>query len=74
MNPINQLLRPQNNNLKAMMNMVKGNPQGVLNQLMQNNPQVRQVMALANGDPKTAFYSLAKQKGIDPNTILNMLK
>ena len=62
------------NNMQQLMEMVKGNPQGVLNQLMQNNPQVRQVMALANGDPKTAFYSLAKQKGVDPNSILNMLK
>ena len=62
------------NNMQQLMEMVKGNPQGVLNQLMQNNPQVRQVMALANGDPKTAFYSLAKQNGVDPNSILNMLK
>jgi hypothetical protein len=26
------------------------------------------------GDPKTAFYNMAKAKGIDPDSIINMLK
>ena len=65
--------------IKQMMSMVKsaGNPQAMLNQMMQNNPQMRQVMDLINqhgGDAKKAFYSLAEQRGIDPNQILNMLK
>ena len=38
-----------------------------------NNPQMKQVMDYINangGDPKTAFYKLAKEKGVDPETIL----
>ena len=42
-----------------------------------NNPQLQQVMQMvkaSNMTPKQYFYMLAKQKGIDPNTILNMFK
>lgn len=59
--------------------MVNGsqNPQLLLNQMMTNNPQMKQVMDIikqAGGDPKKAFYSLAEQKGVDPDEIINMLK
>ena len=62
-----------------MVNMVKSarNPQAMLNQLMQNNPNYRQVTELINqngGDAKKAFYALAEQQGIDPNEILDMLR
>lgn len=62
-----------------MMNLMRnsGNPQAMLSSMMQNNPQVKQVMDFVNqngGDPKKAFYDLAKQNGIDPQEILNMLK
>ena len=83
-NPMLQALRsqPANNNLsqiKSMMNMVKsaGNPQAMLQTLIQNNPQMRQVMTLINqsgGDPKAAFYKLAQETGVDPQQILDMLK
>jgi len=83
-NPMLQALRsqPANNNLnqiKNMMNMIRsaGNPQLMLQQMAQNNPQLRQVMNLINqsgGDPKAAFYKLAQEKGIDPQQILDMLK
>ena len=67
------------NQVKQMMSMVKGasNPQAMMAQMMQNNPQMRQAMDLINsagGDPQKAFYALAQQKGVDPNEILNMLK
>lgn len=41
-----------------------------------NNIQdkLKTIMAMYNGDAKTAFYSLCKQMGIDPNTILSQLK
>jgi hypothetical protein len=45
--------------------------------LYAKNPQMMQVMELVNsmgGDPKAAFYKLAAQKGVDPNSILSMLK
>lgn len=85
MNPMLKKLTSQQslpNNLgqvKNLMNMVRGsaNPQAMLNQLMQTNPQLKGVMDMvqkSGGNPKTAFYELAKQKGVDPNQILNMLK
>ena len=65
--------------IKQMMQVVKGtrNPQMMLNQMMQSNPQMKQVMDLVNqhgGDPKKAFYGLCEQRGVDPNQILNMIK
>ena len=48
--------------------MQSGNPMGAL--VGQNNPQMKQVMDY----PKQAFYSLAKQKGIDPETFLNQVR
>lgn len=38
---------------------------------------MKQAMDVINqfgGDPKTAFYRLAEQKGIDPNEVMNMMK
>lgn len=66
-------------NVKNMMNMTKssGNPQMFLQQMMSKNPQVKQAMEMVQsngGDAKSLFYALAKQKGIDPNTILNQLR
>lgn len=55
--------------------MQSGNPMGAL--VGQNNPQMKQVMDYVQscgGDPKQAFYSLAKQKGIDPETFLNQVR
>lgn len=49
---------------------------GIVNQTMQNNPQIKQVMDYINqngGDPKTAFYKLAQEKGVDPNEILKQV-
>ena len=65
--------------IRQMMQMVRsaGNPQAMLNQMMQSNPQMKQAMDLVNqhgGDPKKAFYSLCEQRGVDPNQILNMIK
>ena len=65
--------------IRQMMQMVRsaGNPQAMIGQLMQNNPQMQQAMDLikaSGNDPKRAFYALAEQKGIDPNSILDQLK
>ena len=65
--------------IRQMMQMVRSasNPGAMITQLMQNNPQMRQVMDLvkaSGNDPKAAFYRLAEQKGIDPNSILEQLK
>lgn len=41
-----------------------------------NNPQLAQAIKYVNdngGNPKDAFYKLAKEKGVDPQSILNSL-
>ena len=68
-----------NPQIKQMMQMVRsaGNPQAMLNQLVQTNPKMKQVMDYVNasgGDPKAAFYRLANEKGINPQSILDQLK
>ena len=45
--------------------------------LMQSNPAMKQAIDYVNangGNAKDAFYKLAKEKGIDPESILNSLK
>lgn len=44
---------------------------------IQSNPQMQNIYSMiqnSNQSPKELFYKLAEEKGIDPNTILNMLK
>lgn len=62
-----------------MVNMIKsaGNPQAMLQSMVQNNPQMQEIMEIVNksgGDPKAAFYKMAEEKGVNPDEILNMLK
>jgi len=50
-----------------------GNPQMMLNQMIGQNPQIKQVMDYVNangGDPKTAFYKLAEERGINPDEFI----
>ena len=52
------------------------NPQLMLNQMMMNNPQMKQVMDIVQkhgGDPMTAFRKEAEERGVDPDEILRML-
>lgn len=70
---------PMMGKIKQMMTMVSGaqDPNGMIRQLMANNPQMKQVTDLiqsAGGDPRRAFYELAQQKGVDPQEILDMMK
>ena len=65
--------------IKSMMNMVRSarNPQAMIQYMSQNNPQIKQIMDYVNmsgGDPKSAFYKMAEQKGIDPEQVLSMLR
>lgn len=50
------------------------NPNNMMMSLMQQNPQVREALNLVQqngGNPKEVFYKLAKEKGVNPNSILN---
>lgn len=63
--------------LKNMLAMLNGaqNPQAVLQMLAQKNPQIAQVMQMVQGrDPQQVFYELCRQKGVNPDDILNQLK
>ena len=61
---------------KQMLSMMQntGNPQAMLNQIMQQNPQIGKLIDAAGGDPKKAFYTLCEQRGVDPDQILSALK
>lgn len=59
--------------------MVKtaNNPQAMVNQIMQNNPNFKKVQEIGkqyNGDYEKAFRETAKQMGIDPDEFINNLK
>ena len=77
MNPLlTNLMNPQ---AKQLMQMIQTsqNPQMAIQNLMQSNPNMKQAIDYINangGNPKEAFYKLAKERGIDPDTILNSLK
>lgn len=71
---------PQNlGQIKRTINFIRSasNPQAAMQNMANSNPQMKQVMDFvqkSGGDPRKAFYSLAKEKGVDPDEILNMLK
>ena len=60
--------------LMSQLNMMK-NPQGAIQQMAQNNPQLNQVLQMCQGrNPKDVFYSVCQQRGIDPEQFIQMLK
>lgn len=65
--------------LKNALQMVRNanNPEALIGQMFQNHPGIRPMMDLVNqhgGDPQQAFYAEAKKRGVDPDTILSLLK
>lgn len=53
------------------------NPTLAMQQLANSNPGIQNVMnyiQMNGGDAKTAFYNMAAQKGIDPESILRFLR
>lgn len=61
--------------IKQMMQMARTmqSPQAAIQQI----PQLQQAMDFVRqtgGDPEKAFYALAKQRGVDPESILSQLK
>ena len=64
--------------IKQMMQTVRAaqNPALALQQMAHGNPQLQQALQLVHqsgGNPQTAFEKLARDNGIDPQTILGML-
>lgn len=53
------------------------NPQAMLNQMMVNNPKLKEVMDIVNqygGDPNKALEELSKQYGVTAQDIYDLLK
>ncbi len=68
-----------NQSLFSMMNQIRNspNPNMAMQQMLSSNPQFQGMVDYINqngGDAKSAFYNLAAQKGVDPNSILNQLR
>lgn len=77
---MNNQMNPQMiQQIKGIMRQIKmaQNPQYALNQILMNNPNIGPAIDFIKnngGDLQTSFYKLAKQKGIDPQTVLNELR
>ena len=72
-----QNLPQVNPQIRSMLQAYRSGQNPIQSMLYAKNPQLMQVMELVNsmgGDPKAAFYKLAAEKGVDPNSILSMLK
>lgn len=78
----NQAQNAQSGNMQSLRQIANAvrnsrNPQMMLMQLAQSNPQMKQAIEYIGqngGNAKEAFYALAKQKGVNPDTILNMFR
>ena len=81
MNPIiNQLMSGmmQNNPIYQLYRAVRTaqNPNAMMQQMSQNNPQLQQTLNFISqngGNAKQLFYTMAQQKGRNPDSIINML-
>ena len=73
-NQSQQLNDPYIDQIKTLMNS-GGDPTQLLAQAAMMNPQFQQVLQLLQngGNPQVIFENLARQKGIDPNWLLNKL-
>lgn len=67
-----QQLNPQPNSLLKSIN-----PQQIVSNMLQANPKLRNTLDLikmSSKSPKELFYEEANKKGVDPNSILNMIR
>lgn len=77
-NSFNNLNQQKSNSLSEMWDQIKKAPnpeQAMLNMFSQTQLQnVMNYIKQNGGDAKTAYYNMAAQKGIDPNSILQFLR
>ena len=63
---------------RKMATLFKGarNPQALIANAINNNPKVKPLIDLIkNGaDPEALFYAKAKEQGVDPESILSLLR
>lgn len=57
------------------MNLAKSsnNPNAFIQNLINTNPQVKQIMSMNKGNLKDVYYDMAKQKGVDADELLKQL-
>lgn len=67
---------PDQTRQMAEMFKTARNPQAIVNQFVQQNPKVKPVFDMLRGgaNPRDLFYSMARQRGVDPESILGMLR
>ena len=72
LNPARQLPA----NIKQMAQMFKNinNPQAMIQQALNNNPQLKAILDASNGNAEQAFRNMAKQMNVDPDEIIALLK
>lgn len=59
------------------MAQASSNPAQFIAQIAANNPALKDIVDLVTNsgkDPRTLFYEMAAQKGIDPESILSQLR
>ena len=61
-------------NIRQMISMYKMNPQAVVQQMLNSNPQLQQAIKMSNGNPEQAFKTMCKQYNVNPDEIISMLK
>lgn len=69
---LQQFNSPALSRIQQAVQLAKGNPMALM-----QGPQYNQAMQLiqqSGGDARAAFYNLARQKGIDPDQLLSMLR
>ena len=74
-----QLSRNNNNGLQQMINIMSqsNNPMQLMQIMAQSNPQLQNILNLvqtSQKSPKTLFFEMAQQKGVNPQQILQMLQ
>lgn len=47
---------------------------GELKSMVQSNPQIKALLAMHNGNIKEAYYSLCRQRGIDPEEFIKRIR
>lgn len=68
-----------NNSLSDLYNQIRNssNPNQLMQQFLNTDPRFQNIINYINqngGDAKSAFYNLAAQRGVDPNSILSKLR
>lgn len=74
MNPLKGQATGLPNDLKNSIGQVRNLmslTQGNFMQVLQNNPQLSQLMQV--GNPQQMFYSMCQQRGVDANAVLKEL-